>query len=61
MDTTVRGIRISHPERIIYPELDFTKLDLVRFYDQVGARILPHVIDRPLTLVHCPNGLQSAC
>jgi bifunctional non-homologous end joining protein LigD len=61
MDTTVRGIRISHPERVIYPELDFTKLDLVRFYDKVGPRILPHVIDRPLTLVHCPNGLQSAC
>ncbi|HUQ87559.1 MAG TPA: non-homologous end-joining DNA ligase [Vicinamibacterales bacterium] len=61
MDTAVRGIRISHPDRVIYPELDFTKLDLVRFYDKVGARILPHIVDRPLTLVHCPNGLQSPC
>ena len=61
METSVRGIRISSPDRIIYPELDFSKLDLVRYYDSVGARILPHVIDRPLTLVHCPNGLLAPC
>ena len=57
----VRGIRISHPDRIIYPKLGFSKLDLVRYYERVGERILPHIIDRPLTLVHCPDGLQSAC
>ena len=61
MDTSVHGIRISSPDRIIYPELDFTKLDLVRYYDAVGERILPHVVDRPLTLVHCPDGLQKPC
>jgi bifunctional non-homologous end joining protein LigD len=54
-------MRISHPDRIIYPKLGFSKLDLVRYYDRVGEAILPHVIDRPLTLVHCPDGLQSAC
>jgi bifunctional non-homologous end joining protein LigD len=61
MDTSVRGIRISSPDRVIYPELGFTKLDLVRYYDMVGERILPHVADRPLTLVHCPDGLQAPC
>jgi len=61
METSVRGIRVSHPERVIYPELDFSKLDLVRYYDSVGDRILPHVVDRPLTLVHCPNGMLAPC
>ena len=61
MEAVVRGIRISHPDRIIYPKLGFSKLDLVRYYDRVGDLILPHVVDRPLTLVHCPDGLQSAC
>ena len=61
METSVRGIRISHPDRVIYPELDFSKLDLVRYYDAVADRILPHVVDRPLTLVHCPNGLLAPC
>ncbi|MBY0493927.1 MAG: non-homologous end-joining DNA ligase [Cyanobacteria bacterium] len=61
METTVRGVRISHPERVIYPELDFSKLDLVRYYDGIGERILPHVVDRPLTLVHCPDGMLAPC
>src|SRR6478736_1460420 len=61
MDASVHGVRISHPDRIIYPQLKFSKLDLARYYDRVGERILPHVIDRPLTLVHCPDGLNSAC
>ena len=61
METSLRGIRISHPERVIYPELDFLKLDLARYYDSVAERILPHVVDRPLTLVHCPSGLLAPC
>jgi bifunctional non-homologous end joining protein LigD len=60
-DAVVRGIRISHPDRIIYPRLEFSKLDLVRYYERVGDAMLPHVIDRPLTLVHCPDGLNAPC
>ena len=60
-DVVVGGIRISHPGRIIYPKLGFSKLDLVKYYARAGELILPHVVDRPLTLVHCPNGLQSPC
>ena len=61
MDVAVHGIRISHPDRVIYPELGFSKLDLVRYYDRDGDAILPHVADRPLTLVHCPDGLNAPC
>ena len=57
----VRGIRISHPERIVYPKLDLSKLDLVHYYDRIAERMLPHVENRPLTLVHCPDGLQKPC
>ena len=60
-DAVVHGIRISHPDRVIYPALDFSKLDLVRYYERVGDVILPHVVDRPLTLVHCPDGLTAPC
>jgi bifunctional non-homologous end joining protein LigD len=61
MDTVVRGIRISHPHRIVYPDLALQKIDLVRYYDRVTEHMLPHVQDRPLTLVHCPEGLQAPC
>lgn len=61
MDVAVHGIRISHPDRPIYPQLGFSKLDLVRYYERVGDAMLPHVVDRPLTLVHCPDGLNGPC
>lgn len=61
MEAVVRGVRISHPDRLIYPDLRITKIDLVRYYEAVGARMLPHVADRPLTLVHCPDGLNAPC
>ena len=61
MPTAVRGIRISSPDRIIYPGLDFSKIDLVHYYDTVAEAMLPHVENRPLTLVHCPAGLQAPC
>jgi bifunctional non-homologous end joining protein LigD len=57
MDTVVRGIRISNPHRIVYPDLGLEKIDLVRYYDRVVEEMLPHVQNRPLTLVHCPEGL----
>ncbi len=58
---TVAGIRISHPDRPIYPDLGVSKLDLVRYYDDIGEWIVPHVCGRPLTLVHCPAGIGGPC
>ena len=57
----VAGIRISHPERLIYPDLGLSKLDLARYYEAIGKWILPHVRGRPLTLVHCPAGIGGTC
>lgn len=57
----VAGIRISHPDRPIYPELGVSKLDLVRYYEEIGEWMLPHVQGRPLTLVHCPAGVGGPC
>jgi bifunctional non-homologous end joining protein LigD len=57
----VLGQRISHPERPFYPALGVTKLDLARFYEAVGAAMVPHVRARPLTLVRCPEGVLGEC
>jgi bifunctional non-homologous end joining protein LigD len=58
---TIAGVRISHPDRPIYPDLGLTKIDLARYVDAVGAWIVPHLRDRPLTLVHCPAGVGGSC
>ena len=54
-------IKISNPQRIIYPRLKFTKGDLARYYAEVSEWMLPHVANRPLTLVRCPDGVGKQC
>jgi bifunctional non-homologous end joining protein LigD len=45
----------------MFPELGLTKLDIARYYESVGARMLPHLRGRPLTLVFCPTGVGAGC
>src|SRR5688572_15238541 len=58
---TVAGVRISHPDRLIYPDLRISKVDLARYYESIADWIVPHVAGRPLTLVHCPAGIAAPC
>jgi len=58
---SIAGVGISHPGRVIYPDLGISKIQLARYYDDVGSWMLPHVVGRPLTLLHCPDGLAAPC
>ena len=58
---TVAGVTVSHPDRILYPGQGFTKLALARYYERVSTWLLPHLQDRPLTLVRCPEGYNKEC
>jgi len=58
---TVVGVRISHPDRVIYPDLGISKIQLARYYERIADWIVPHVAGRPLTLVHCPAGIAAPC
>jgi bifunctional non-homologous end joining protein LigD len=60
-DDTVAGVRITNPDKVLYPEAKLTKRDLAEYYAAVGERMLPHVAGRPLTLVRCPNGWEGKC
>ena len=57
----VAGVRLSHPDRVIYPDVGLTKRDIARYYERIEAWIVPHVQGRPLTLVHCPEGIGGPC
>ncbi|MGI5864242.1 MAG: DNA ligase D [Myxococcales bacterium] len=60
-DAVVAGVAISHPQRVIFPDSGITKLDLARYYEAVADWILPHLEGRPLTLLHCPENIESRC
>jgi bifunctional non-homologous end joining protein LigD len=52
-------VRLTHPDRIVYPEQGITKRDLANYYVTVADWMLPHVTDRPLAMVRCPEGLNG--
>jgi bifunctional non-homologous end joining protein LigD len=54
-------VRLTNPDRVLYPETGLTKLGLATYYAQVGKWMLPYVLDRPLSLVRCPAGMAAKC
>lgn len=58
---TVAGIKISNPDKVLYPEAGITKVELATYYETVADWILPHLENRPLTLVRCPSGWEKSC
>jgi bifunctional non-homologous end joining protein LigD len=52
---------LTNPDKVMYPEQGITKLELLEHYARVAERMLPHVRNRPLTLVRCPNGRGKPC
>ena len=57
----VAGVRLTSPDRVLYPEQGVTKLALARYYEYIADWILPHVENRPLSLVRCPQGREDEC
>lgn len=57
----IAGIALSHPERVLYPEQGVTKRQLAEYFEEVADHILPHIADRPLSLVRCPRGQEAVC
>ncbi|CAH2773645.1 MAG: ATP-dependent DNA ligase (EC clustered with Ku protein, LigD [uncultured Paraburkholderia sp.] len=49
--TEVAGVRISHPDRVIDKSTGTRKIDLVQYYESVAPWMLPHLVDRPVSLV----------
>ena len=45
------GIKLTHPDKIMYPGTEITKAHLAAYYAAVADKMLPHIQDRPLSLV----------
>jgi bifunctional non-homologous end joining protein LigD len=53
-----RSIDISSPDKVMFPDVGVTKLELAEHYARVGPAMLPHVRDRPVTMHVFPAGLR---
>jgi bifunctional non-homologous end joining protein LigD len=54
-------IKLTNPNRVLYPEQNITKLELFEYYKTIKKWILPYITNRPLTLVRCPSGNHKDC
>jgi bifunctional non-homologous end joining protein LigD len=57
----IEGIKITHPEKVIFEDPLITKGDVVRYYEQVAERMLPYMSRRILSIVRCPKGISQTC
>ena len=53
--------RLTHPDRILWPEQGVTKEGLAEFYTDIADWILPHIGGRVLSLLRCPSGVSEKC
>ena len=60
-DMTFGGITLTSPEKLLFPDISVTKLDLARYYEEVARPMLPYIVNRPISLVRCPEGCAQDC
>src|SRR6185312_9039836 len=54
-----RPLQFTHLEKVFFPKAKFTKGDLVKYYIDVAPYLLPHLKNRPVTLVRFPDGIAG--
>ncbi|MGH6881592.1 MAG: DNA ligase D, partial [Hypericibacter sp.] len=60
-EESFHGVRLTHPDKLLYKEQGITKQALAQYYVDVADDIMPHVRRRPLAIVRCPDGASGAC
>jgi bifunctional non-homologous end joining protein LigD len=55
------GVKVSNPERVIFPDANITKGELFAYQEAVAPLMLEWSANRPLSLVRCPQGRAKKC
>jgi bifunctional non-homologous end joining protein LigD len=54
-------VRFTHPDRVYWDDVGVTKQDLADYYRMVWEWMAPHVVNRPLSFLRCPEGIKGEC
>jgi bifunctional non-homologous end joining protein LigD len=49
-------VRLTHPDRVLFPDAQVTKLEYAAYLEAAAERMGPHVFARPVSLVRAPDG-----
>jgi bifunctional non-homologous end joining protein LigD len=61
VDTPATSVQLSHPDRVLWPDVGITKQGLADYYAMVWPWIEKYIVGRPLVLVRCPTGFVQGC
>jgi bifunctional non-homologous end joining protein LigD len=53
------NVRLSSPDKVLWPDVGLTKADLWAYYTAIAPRLLPQIVHRPLTLKRYPDGIDG--
>ena len=54
-----REIPVTNLDKVLFPETGFTKGQLIDYYARIAPAMLPHVVERPLTMKRYPDGVEG--
>lgn len=60
-DLVLHGVKITHPDRMVFEEGKITKGDVARYYAAVAPLLLRDIQSRPISLLRCPSGIKADC
>jgi bifunctional non-homologous end joining protein LigD len=55
----MKTVEITHPDKLLFPGDGVSKADLAGYYEAVSEWMLPHVRNRPLSLMRYPDGIEG--
>ncbi|OAI41445.1 ATP-dependent DNA ligase [bacterium SCGC AG-212-C10] len=54
-----RELALSNLDKVLYPEVGFTKAEVINYYTRIAPVMLPHIAGRAMTLKRYPNGVDQ--
>jgi bifunctional non-homologous end joining protein LigD len=54
-----RQLEVSNLDKVLFPEVSFTKAQVIDYYVRIAPVLLPHVAHRPVTFTRWPNGVEG--
>jgi bifunctional non-homologous end joining protein LigD len=54
-----RTLSLSNLDKILYPDVGFTKGEVIDYYTRIAPVLLPHMDGRALTVIRYPNGIEA--
>lgn len=59
VETDLRSVEVSNPDKMLFPGTGITKADLAHYYQRIGEHMVPYLRDRAVTLHRFPDGIEA--